>query len=143
MESLAVDMAQTRTRGPSKRSSQANSRSSATSRLALSVHGPVRSRTNPEPWRLVVEPAMMRNRSAMARPVAVGGRDGVCACRQARGCERRHAVGQGRAGQRSALVAERDCPATGRCPARSQSLTVAVNVTDWPWRSPRSRRSVP
>ena len=49
MESLAVDMAQTRTRGPSKRSSQANSRSSATSRLALSVHAPVGRERPPNP----------------------------------------------------------------------------------------------
>ena len=54
------------------------------------------------------------------RGAAVGGRDGVRARRQARGRERRHAVDQRRAADRSVLVAEGDRPPVRNGPARGQ-----------------------
>ena len=54
------------------------------------------------------------------RGAAVGGRDGDRARRQARGRERRHAVDQRLAVERSVLVAEGDRPAVRSGPARGQ-----------------------
>ena len=54
------------------------------------------------------------------RGAAVGGRDGDRARRQARGRERRHAVDQRLAADRSALVAEGDRPPVRSGPARRQ-----------------------
>ena len=69
------------------------------------------------------------------RGAAVGGRDGVRARRQARGRERRHAVDQRLAADRSALVAEGDRPPVRSGPARGQVADCRGErdrLSEWP-----------